>query len=193
MYSLIKNQKGQTLIEVLVAIAIGTLVVTAILGLATRSTRNANFARTSEQATKLSQQGLEIVRNIRDVDADDSIDLFAPVSKWSEIYNQDLIDSAAPFGTEFKLLSPDCGTTPVSASWCLSDNTALPETITNDNQNFIRRVFIADTARPGGVSDCHTADNNFDEGDSKQVTVVVEWTDPVGSHEAKVVTCLNNI
>ncbi|MEX0616787.1 MAG: prepilin-type N-terminal cleavage/methylation domain-containing protein [Candidatus Woykebacteria bacterium] len=65
MKTYLKSKKGQTLIEVLIALAVGAIFITAILGLATRSNRNANFARNQEQASKLGQQGIEIVRNIK--------------------------------------------------------------------------------------------------------------------------------
>lgn len=189
----LKTKKGQTLIEVIIAIAIGTLIVTAILGLATRSNRNANFARASEQASKLSQQGLEIVRNVRDVGGDNSI-ISPPIdcvgcATWDDLYSNNLDDLASEFGREFKLIpDTDASCSPTPVSWCLSGDTSTPETIIEDIQNFTRRIFIADT--DGEASNCNDT-INYDG--AKQVTVLVQWTDPVGSHEAKVTSCINNI
>lgn len=201
MSRLLDHQKGQTLIEAIIAIAIGTLIIAAILGLATRSNRNANFARSSTQASKLSQQGLEIIRNIETVNEANSIFGLIPgcvpaCVQWSELYGVDLgvPGDTGTYGDEFRLWQP--GGSCTSSTWCLEGSPATSETITNDNQNFTRRVFIADTSTtsvPVGVSNCHTADNGFGYGDSKQVTVVVEWTDPVGAHEAVVTSCINNL
>src|SRR3972149_8685627 len=95
------KDKGQTLIEMLIAIAVGTLIVASILGLATRASRNANSARTAGQASKLAQQGMEIVRNIRSVDEADYIKSFSPPCpancRWSDLYGFNLASDPTPF------------------------------------------------------------------------------------------------
>src|SRR3990170_8801515 len=113
---------GQTLIEMLIAIAVGTLIVASILGLATRASRNANSARTAGQASKLAQQGMEIIRNIRSVDEAGSIKNFtppcsAPCNTWSGLYGTDFLGS-----NELKLVKPNCSG--AGTSWCLDGNVA---------------------------------------------------------------------
>ena len=184
MRKLLDKESGQTLIEMLIAIAVGTLIVASILGLATRASRNANSARTAGQASKLAQQGMEIVRNIRSVDEPGYI-LNPPLfcltcDQWSDLYGVDF-----PLGsTTFVLVKPGppgaCG----PLSWCLSDNSPGPETIVNDNQNFSRIVNIRDDG-----TDCTS---NLTYAESKEVTVRVSWTDPAGPHEINVVSCINN-
>jgi type II secretory pathway pseudopilin PulG len=196
------NNKGQTLIEVLIAVAVGTLIVASLLGLAARSNRNANFARASGQASKLAQQGLEIVRNIESLNddgaiIDDPAGCAAPCDEWTDLYTVDL--DLVNDKQEFVLLSPGgvCSTT--NSSWCL-DIDPDPEEITHDNFNFKRTVEISDTPWDeglGGASYCHTTQppdpNLFDETHAKQVTVKVTWDDPTGSHETSVATCINNL
>lgn len=57
--------RGDTLIEVLIALTIAVLVVSAITVLGITSLNNAKFVTTQDQATKYTQEGLEIVRKIR--------------------------------------------------------------------------------------------------------------------------------
>lgn len=60
------RQRGQTLIEVVVAIAIATTVITALALASTNSIRNAQFSKNQAQATKLSQGAVEYLRSYRD-------------------------------------------------------------------------------------------------------------------------------
>lgn len=60
------TQKGQSLFEVLVAVALAALIVTAIASLATKSIGNTLYARNQSEATKLAQNGIEYVRYRRD-------------------------------------------------------------------------------------------------------------------------------
>jgi prepilin-type N-terminal cleavage/methylation domain-containing protein len=57
--------KGQTLIEVLVALGIATIVVSAITITSISSLSNASHIKDQSQATKYAQEGLETIRNIR--------------------------------------------------------------------------------------------------------------------------------
>jgi prepilin-type N-terminal cleavage/methylation domain-containing protein len=57
--------KGQTLIEVLIALSIAVVVITAITWLSISSLNNAQSSRNQDQATKYAQEGMELVRKIR--------------------------------------------------------------------------------------------------------------------------------
>lgn len=59
-------QYGQSLIEVVIALAIATLVLVALANGVTTSIRNSRFAKDKSQATELAQDTLEAVRSIRD-------------------------------------------------------------------------------------------------------------------------------
>lgn len=59
-----KNQKGQTLIEVLIALSASIAVVTAITITIITSLSNAEFAKNQNLATQYAGEGLEIVRQI---------------------------------------------------------------------------------------------------------------------------------
>lgn len=57
--------KGQTLIEVLVALAIAALVVSAITVISISSLSNAQYVKNQDTASKYAQEGMEIMRRIR--------------------------------------------------------------------------------------------------------------------------------
>lgn len=60
------NEKGQTILEVVVVIAVVLIVAGALVFATVFSLRNSNFAKSQTQATKLAQEGLEEVRTQRD-------------------------------------------------------------------------------------------------------------------------------
>lgn len=63
-----KTALGQTLFELVVAIAVAVLVVTGIVAVVTVSVRNANFARDQAQATRYGQEAMEWLRQERNKD-----------------------------------------------------------------------------------------------------------------------------
>ena len=67
------NEKGQSLLEVLVALAIVVIVILALVGVTTVSIRNATFAKNRALATKYAQEWMEEARKSRD---EDSISFF---------------------------------------------------------------------------------------------------------------------
>lgn len=67
-----KIQAGQSLFEVVVAIAISALVIGGIVSLATNSVRNSTFSKNQSLAANFSQQATEWLRGQRDM----SIDVF---------------------------------------------------------------------------------------------------------------------
>lgn len=66
LYERIKSQRGQTLIEILIALAVVVLVLVAVVSRVVESVRNANFARNQLLATRFAQEGIEWTRSQRD-------------------------------------------------------------------------------------------------------------------------------
>lgn len=64
----INLQKGQSLIEAVAALAVVTIVLTALTIAVLLGLRNSEFTRKETIATQYAQQGMEIIRNKRDVD-----------------------------------------------------------------------------------------------------------------------------
>ena len=65
-----KNQKGQSLFEVVLSLAVITVVIVALIILAYSSIRNANYSKNQTLATKHSQEVIEWLRGERDSDFD---------------------------------------------------------------------------------------------------------------------------
>ncbi|MCX6704345.1 MAG: prepilin-type N-terminal cleavage/methylation domain-containing protein [Candidatus Woesebacteria bacterium] len=61
-------QRGQSLFELVVAIAISALMVVAMVSLATNSIKNSNFAKNKALASTYAQQATEWLRGQRDSD-----------------------------------------------------------------------------------------------------------------------------
>lgn len=65
------NEKGQSLVEVVVALAVVVLAITALVRVTVTSIRNANFAKNRALATKYAQEWIEEARQLRDEQGDD--------------------------------------------------------------------------------------------------------------------------
>lgn len=61
-----RQEKGQTLIEVLVGLSAAVVVIAAITVAAVTSLNNVEYSRDQNLATHYAQEGMEIVRNMRD-------------------------------------------------------------------------------------------------------------------------------
>lgn len=61
-----RNEAGQTLIEILIAVAVVMLVLVAIVSRVVDAVANANFARNQVMATRFAQEGIEWTRSQRD-------------------------------------------------------------------------------------------------------------------------------
>lgn len=60
-----KQEQGQSLIEVVAAVAVIVLVVLALISLTTVAIRNSSFSNNQALATKYAQEGIERVRSYR--------------------------------------------------------------------------------------------------------------------------------
>ncbi len=65
-----KDEKGQSLFEALLALAVAALIIIAIVALATTSIRNASFSRNQSLTTRYAQEAIEWLRGQRDEDWD---------------------------------------------------------------------------------------------------------------------------
>lgn len=61
-----KNNKGQSLVEAVVAIGLVTLVLVALISAITFSLANAQYSRNKSIATKYAQEAIEAMRKLRD-------------------------------------------------------------------------------------------------------------------------------
>ncbi len=61
-----KKEKGQTLVEVLVVLAVAAIMIVSLIGLVLISLKNATLAQNQTKATKLSQDAIDKIRILRD-------------------------------------------------------------------------------------------------------------------------------
>lgn len=83
LINLSTSSPGQTLIEVIVAIAIIIIVLVAVFTLAGRTIHMGTISRQRLQAINLAQEGIEAVRNIRDTNWIE-IKKGVPGAKWDD-------------------------------------------------------------------------------------------------------------
>lgn len=167
-----KYNEGQSLVEVLVGLATAVLIIGAITAATIAALSNATFSKNQNLATSYAQQGIEIVRNLRDRD-------YASFSELSGTYclakacNRIDPTSADP--------QDPCGPKQI-----LCDQNASGE----NADIFVRQVFVDKTS-----SYCKDTTQQTSQG--TQVTVNVSWfdskcgTSQVFCHSVKLSTCLS--
>ena len=162
------KERGQALLEILVALAIGITITTAFVTLGAFSVRNSRFASNQVSATKLATEGIEVMLGIRDQDG--PVLSYPGGIKWSEIVDDSFGECALGptdlCGGDFKLRKQDVQ---CLALWCLEKNPPI-ETIDFNNTQFSRKVRITDSETAG----------------VKDVTVFVWWTDGNGFHKSEI-------
>ncbi|OGE30682.1 hypothetical protein A3C59_03130 [Candidatus Daviesbacteria bacterium RIFCSPHIGHO2_02_FULL_36_13] len=91
---MLSNQKGQSLLELIVVIAVVGLILGAFSFATISSIRNAELAQNQSKATKLAQEAIEKVRSMRDRDSVITTDVPYPgsdpvrnVNIFSELYS----------------------------------------------------------------------------------------------------------
>lgn len=158
-----KDPRGQSLIELVVVVAVIVIVIGALTFATIASLRNANFAKSQAQATKLAQEGLEKVRSLRD--RDDPVDYvkadLTHTNKFSDLWG---ITFSCPSNCYFYFI---IGT-------LVSGNGF--EAVSTD---FKRQILIEE--------------EGSDPAKQKKVTVRVVWTDFAGDHESRLTTVLRRI
>lgn len=107
-----KDEKGQSLVETIAALAIALIVILALVRVTITSMRNANFAKNQALATQYAQEAMEKIRAYRD--QNDWVTFVANC-------NATLISFVPP--TPFSL-------SPTSGCACGSDSCTITEIIT---------------------------------------------------------------
>lgn len=179
------NNKGQTLMELIVVISVSIIVIGGLVFAIISSLRNAQFSKNQSQATKLAQEGIERVRTGRDRDRPISVFGVDTVSSWNgtePIWDYQISISG---GCEDSNLSGKCYFN-VDSTGQLDGvgfaSTSFPsgaEGIPSDSPIFRRVVTLSD--------------NSTTYGSQKTVTVIVRWTDFSGAHESRLTTILRKI
>lgn len=199
------SEKGQSLIEVIVASVVGILVVAALTFATIFSLRNANFAKTSSQATKLAQEGIERVRTGRD--RNQCIRALTTTNVYSWDGNNSSCNPSPPEQPIWDYPITGGCDNPSDGGKCyfrvdlngvltnigydqITFPTVFAETIQSGSQVFRRVVLLSDESTPITLPGGNTVPSYQVQ---KTVTVIVIWTDFAGSHESRLVTILRKL
>jgi Tfp pilus assembly protein PilV len=193
------NQSGQTLLEAVVTLAVALVIIGSVVTLVNSSNRRSNISRQATQASKLAQEGMEIVRNIRDVNDPHAVQVGSKAGpspcnsgdpcSWSELYE---VSQADPTNACLSYNG-------AAQQWrLLPAGNAACESIPIAGGAFSREISFADNIAidtddpPDGIADAICADSAFTEADTKRITVRVSWDSPTGPNARTVVSCLTD-
>lgn len=156
-----KTQTGQTILEIVVVLAVLSLVLVGLVTVVLNGLRNSQFSKNQAQATKLAQEALDSVRIMKSRE-DCTVSMGGNSYYW---INESLLVWNSPIVFD-KIYSVHLG------SLCELKQVNSPEVVEN---NFRRSIKLeGDSA-----------------SDRIKVTATVEWSDVSGAHESKLVTILS--
>ncbi len=168
--------RGQTLIEAVVTLGVVVVIVGALVVLVIANGRRSNLSKQSDQATKIAQQGIELIRGIKQTTGSPNVYVGTKGSGAGTPCNS---------GCIFKDLY-DRAQTSISA--CIStDGLNLLTPPLGCETTSILNLFTRSVTIEDGVAPCAS-----DFAISKRVTVMVMWTSTIGPETRKVQTCLTN-
>ncbi|MCL5784713.1 MAG: hypothetical protein M1142_05165 [Patescibacteria group bacterium] len=184
------DQLGQSILEVVVAATVGILVVAALVFATLFSLRDANFAKASAQATKLAQEGMEMVRTSRDRDGRiGNLTGTAncpvsgnPVCSWngdascSSIWSCQLYNSYGSGGNAYFRFNSSAS---VNLDY-LTTRSDMPSSAEDLLNGKFKRVIIL-------------SDDSTSYATQKTITVIVQWSDTTGIHESRLITILRKL
>lgn len=153
-WQMANGQRGQSLLEVIVALVIGLIVISAFVSLGVISVRNASVSKNQANATQLATEGIEAVIAIQNTNG------VVGSGRWQDIFAQ-----------SFPCSSGDIVNPQVSCNGDFILNTNVPSLTTGTNfaiqPPFSRKIRITDSS-----------------SNIKNVTSIVWWTDSQGTHKS---------
>lgn len=176
------NHRGQTLIELVISIALILIIITGVTILTVKGLQNSQFSRNQVQATKLAQEGIEKMRTIRD----NSFTICGWAGNATQPPPNGLWGAGCPSGCRYliKQTVGTCNNTDTTVLWInYTPSTSTTDTINVSGVDFKRSVVVTDTTDLTGTSTAFV----------KNIDVVVTWTDSSGTHDSKVSTQLSRL
>jgi Tfp pilus assembly protein PilV len=160
-----RNNQGQSMFELLMAIAVVSIVLVALISLSTRSLGNTTFSTNKSTGTRLTQEAAEWIRGERDV-------------SWANFVSR--VDS----GGADRAYCLSTLSWPGGAGVC-DPNSQKVKDVNNEDTEFVREVTLRGSDEyPQGTPDGVI--------DTVSVGVVTYWLDGVGRREARTTTLLTN-
>lgn len=183
---MIRNKKGFGIIEVLIASTIVIVILGALTAVGRSALRGSDTIQERTQAAYLAQEGIEIVRQIRDTNW---IDLDNTTSWDSLVWNNDMFDIVSrgrSYGIQFKKLKVDNSS--LYRFGLVSDSV---ESIMLDNINYQRTISIGntDSLLPDKSDTEKISADGHDLKTGMKVTATVTWpSNPTGVSVSEVLT-----
>ena len=187
------NGKGQSLLEVAIALGIGMIIITALTIVTLEGLRNSQFSQNLTQATGYAAEGRDITTTMRDR----SSPLFYTSSSyyaWPDFFTTYISCDGTAGRCDFALGIVSGGTTPTcsvnSGAQLNASNACLLYIGTAGvkeyllGNKFTRVVNIIDCSKVAGDPTCPSG---------KKVTVTVFWNDATGKHNSDLVTILEDL
>lgn len=167
------KEEGQTLIEVLVGLATLVVIIAAITSITLSALSNATFSKSQNVATSYAQQGMEIMRNMRDANV-------------ASISAQYLQNSNYCLGENCSALAPGTLTSSNASSYCWTrQGTSCPQNM----GTYIRQVVINTNS-----TSCNSSQTGNTEADIKVSWYDTQCKDPTNlyCHSVELYSCLSN-
>lgn len=186
------NDRGQNLLELVVALSVGVIVIGALAFATISSLRNTSLAKNKVQATKLAQEAVERVRSARDrnsvinfgyLDGNNN-PIYNPI-KWEDetLWASRIVGPSGLCGS-----TPDCYLKLESSNdltW-VSNSSSFPEgfgeginTVDGNNYQFERVIILSD----------EPASYTYE----KKIEVIVRWKEASGPTESRLTTILGRL
>lgn len=209
------RESGQSLVEVLVALAVATVVIVALIIVVLTSLKNSQFAQNQSKATKYAQEAMDGVLAVRDRDGKvkfngppagllpmvSSCDIASNTCDFSILWT---LYFSAPYdmhqspctiwpagstatGCYFKLVKTTAGDGTITFS-LVEPTTNTPASSIDESLDsgiFSREIYIEDKA---AGQTCSTLLCDYTK--EKVLTVKVKWTDSSGDHTSYLQTVL---
>lgn len=151
------NQKGQMLIEMLLAILIAAVIIGGVISLMSGNSQSGKISGTKSAAVALAQEGLEAMEAIRDT-----------TNGWHNIYlPPDGNGSAGNKGDSYPYYAYKNG-----SAWALSTNTANRDIII-DGITYSRTIYIYNVSRNASGDREIVTVGGVDDPSTQKVKVVV--------------------
>ena len=163
-----KNEYGQSLFEILFALAIMAMIGVAVVSLSVSAVRNNIYANNKTLANKYNLEGQEWLRRLRDDSFSDLWDHAKPLSV-TKTYCLSTLDY--PPGNWWNQSDHDCDSQNV--------DDVIPGTQFTRHLD-LKKINLTD------------AFHNGDENESIKAVFVVEWTDGQGDHDSTTETFLTD-
>ncbi|MFA5933334.1 MAG: hypothetical protein WCV81_03690 [Microgenomates group bacterium] len=170
------NEKGQSLIEVLVVGVVSAIMIIALVMIILSSLKNAQFAQNQTQATKLAQDTIDRIRILRDNNAYNTLTSPTVSKCFMELWNN-------TSGTDFF-----CGLPGKVCYYDLTESGTLAFLGNTDSPPFAKSVKIPDSIFTRQIQ--VSQPNRAVATDYVNVTVGVSWSDTSGAHSSDLETVI---